>query len=89
MDLPAGRMHYVDEGTGEPILFVPWHPDLVLRMAAPHSGLRPTHRCIAPDHLGFGFSDRPRDFSYTPEAHAENLERFVESSLPALHARRP
>lgn len=30
-------------------------------------------RCVAPDHLGFGLSDRPREFAYTPEAHAQNL----------------
>jgi haloalkane dehalogenase len=35
------------------------------------------YRCVAPDHLGFGLSDRPHGFAYTPEAHAENLEAFV------------
>jgi len=36
-------------------------------------------RCIAPDHLGFGLSDRPRDASYTPEAHAARLREFVDT----------
>jgi len=35
-------------------------------------------RCIAPDHLGFGESARPRSFAYTPEAHAAVLREFVE-----------
>ena len=37
-----------------------------------------TCRCIAPDHLGFGLSDRPRGASYTPEAHAARLREFVD-----------
>ena len=37
----------------------------------------PSHRCVAPDHLGFGLSERPRDFAYTPEDHARNLREFV------------
>jgi haloalkane dehalogenase len=37
-----------------------------------------THRCIAMDNLGFGLSDRPRDFDYTPESHARVLRAFVE-----------
>lgn len=42
------------------------------------AALSATHRCIAPDHLGFGKSDRPHDFAYTPEAHAEVLREFVD-----------
>jgi haloalkane dehalogenase len=37
------------------------------------------HRCIAPDLLGFGLSDRPRDAAYTPEAHAQRLAAFVDA----------
>jgi haloalkane dehalogenase len=35
-------------------------------------------RCIAPDHLGFGLSDRPKSASYTPEAHSARLREFVD-----------
>ena len=37
-----------------------------------------THRCIAPDHLGFGLSDRPTDAPYTPEWHADNFAAFID-----------
>ena len=30
------------------------------------------------DHLGFGLSERPAGFAYTPEAHAATLAEFVE-----------
>lgn len=38
-----------------------------------------TSRCIAPDHLGFGLSDRPVQASYTPESHAHRLREFVDT----------
>ncbi len=77
--LPGGaRMHYVDEGSGEPILFVHGTPTWSFEWRHPVRGLSATHRCIAPDLLGFGLSDRPRDLAYTPEAHAEALRAFVD-----------
>jgi len=43
------------------------------------AALSRTHRCIAPDHFGFGKSDRPPAFAYTPEAHADALQEFVDA----------
>jgi haloalkane dehalogenase len=79
LQLPSGRLHYVDEGTGEPVLLVHGTPTWSfeyrhLIRAVVASG----RRAIAPDHLGFGLSERPLDFAYTPEAHAENLRGFVD-----------
>jgi len=78
MHLRAGRMHYVDEGAGEPILFVHGTPTWSFEWRHIIRALSSTHRCIAPDHLGFGFSDRPTDAPYTPEWHSENILEFVE-----------
>jgi haloalkane dehalogenase len=77
LQVPAGRMHYIDEGTGEPILFVHGTPTWSFEWRHLIRALSPAWRCIAPDLLGFGFSDRPRHFAYTPEAHADALESFV------------
>jgi haloalkane dehalogenase len=74
-----GRMHYVDEGSGDTILFVHGTPTSSYEFRHLIGALSPTHRCIAPDHLGFGESDRPAAFAYTPEAHAEVLREFVET----------
>ena len=77
--LPGGeRMHYLDEGTGEPILFVHGTPTWSFEWRHVVRALAATHRCIAPDLLGFGLSDRPREFQYTPEAHARALAQLVE-----------
>jgi haloalkane dehalogenase len=78
--LPGGhRMHYVDEGRGEPILFVHGTPTWSYEWRHLIRALSATHRCVAPDQIGFGLSDRPRDFDYTPEAHAGNLLAFVRA----------
>jgi haloalkane dehalogenase len=63
MDLPAGRMHYIDEGTGAPLLFIHGTPTWSFEWRHLMRAFAPTHRCIALDHIGFGLSDRPRNFS--------------------------
>ncbi|MEO8074861.1 MAG: alpha/beta fold hydrolase [Acidobacteriota bacterium] len=78
LQLPAGRMHYVDEGEGEPLLFVHGTPTWSFEFRRLIKPLSSRYRCIAPDHLGFGLSERPSDFAYTPEAHAAVLEQFVD-----------
>lgn len=86
LDLPSGRMHYVDEGpgaaagtSGETLLFVHGTPTWSFEWRHLIRGLAPSCRCVAPDHLGFGLSERPAGFAYTPEAHAENLAAFVRA----------
>jgi haloalkane dehalogenase len=76
-ELPAGRMHYVDEGRGEPILFVHGTPTWSFEYRHLIRGLLREYRCVAPDHLGFGLSQRPSTFGYRPEDHAEALQSFV------------
>lgn len=73
-----GLMHYVDEGEGEPILFVHGTPTWSFLWRQQIRALSRQFRCIAPDHLGFGLSEKPAGFGYTPEAHADNLERLIE-----------
>ena len=76
-DLPSGRMHYVDEGRGETLLFVHGTPTWSFEFRHLIGPLSQHYRCVAPDHLGFGLSDRPATAVYTPEAHAARLEAFV------------
>jgi haloalkane dehalogenase len=78
LPLRAGRMHYVDEGQGEPLLFVHGTPTWSFEYRHLVSVLSRRFRCIAPDHLGFGLSERPAAIAYTPEAHAANLDEFVD-----------
>jgi haloalkane dehalogenase len=70
----------VDEGAGPPVVLVHGTPTwsflwrhLVPRLAA--AG----HRVVAPDHLGFGLSDRPAGAHYRPEDHARRLAALLDA----------
>lgn len=78
-DLPMGRMRYVDEGEGDPIVMVHGNPVWSFVYRTLIANLRTDYRCIAPDHIGFGQSDKPYDWSYLPEAHAANLATLLDS----------
>lgn len=79
LDLPAGRMHYVDEGQGQPIVFVHGTPDWSFVWRHLIKALSPRYRCIAPDSLGFGLSDKPQGYSYAPAEQAANLRRLIDT----------
>jgi cis-3-alkyl-4-acyloxetan-2-one decarboxylase len=73
------RMHYVDEGQGEPILCLHGEPTwgyLYRKFIPP---LSQTHRVIVPDHMGFGKSATPQDRVYTLKTHVENLASLIEA----------
>ena len=80
LELASGRLHYVDEGPagGEVVLFVHGTPTWSYEYRHLIRALRGTHRCVAPDHLGFGLSDRPPDAGYGPAEHAGRLAAFVD-----------
>jgi haloalkane dehalogenase len=77
--LVMGIMRYVDEGSGTPLVMVHGNPSWSFEFRAIIKHFRPTQRCIAPDHIGFGLSDKPLDWTYLPQQHAENLENLLES----------
>jgi len=77
LQLADGRVHYLDEGVGEPILFVHGTPSWSFEYRSLIRELRASRRCIAFDHLGFGLSERPAAFGYRPEDHARVFADFV------------
>ena len=78
IELSAGKMHYIDEGKGDVILFVHGTPTWSFLYRKQIQELRKTNRCIAIDHLGFGLSEKPLEFDGKPESHAKNLVEFIE-----------
>ena len=72
------KMHYVDEGQGDPILCLHGQPtwSYLYRNFIPP--LSETHRVIAPDNMGYGKSETPKDGNYTFQTHVENLIALVE-----------
>jgi haloalkane dehalogenase len=79
---PAGNIHYVDEGNGDPIVFVHGNAGWSFEFRKLIMEFSRDKRCIAPDLIGFGLSDKPAEWSYLPEEHAKNLDLFLESVAP-------
>lgn len=75
----AGRMHYVDEGQGEPVVMVHGTPTWSFLYRHLIRTLRDGYRCVAADHLGFGLSEAPATWSYLPVDHARNLTKLIEA----------
>ncbi len=77
-DSSAGRVHYVDEGFGPPILFCHGSPTWSFLYRHIVAGLRDRYRCIAVDHLGFGLSERPESFDYRIAEHSTVLGELID-----------
>lgn len=73
-----GAMSYVDEGAGPPVLLVHGTPSWSFEWREVIRALSKTHRVVAPDHLGFGLSDKPPRAPLAPEDHALRLKALVE-----------
>ncbi len=74
----TGRMHYVDEGNGDVIVMLHGNPAWSFLYRNLIKQLSPHYRCVAPDYIGFGLSDKPFDWSYLPEDHAKNVTALIE-----------
>ena len=77
VEIHGSKMHYVDEGSGDPILFLHGNPtsSYLWRNIIPY-GI-PHGRCIAPDLIGMGKSDKP-NLKYRFLDHYNYIEGFIE-----------
>lgn len=71
------KLHYIDEGKGDTILFVHGTPSWSFDFRNVIKKLRTTNRCIAIDHIGFGLSDKPEHYDYSTQNHSRTLEKFI------------
>jgi haloalkane dehalogenase len=76
-DIGGARVHYVDAGSGPPLLLLHGNPTWSFLYRELIDGLSDRFRCIAPDYPGFGLSRPPPGYGFTPREHAEALERLV------------
>ena len=73
----AGTVHYIDEGVGEPILFLHGNPTWSFLYRGIIIRLRKRFRCVAVDYPGFGLSARPDNYGYTPDEHAGVVSELI------------
>ena len=86
-ELPSGHlMHFVDEGRveGTPVVMVHGNPTWSFYYRELIRGLEADHRCLAPDHVGMGLSDRPpdREYHYTLATRVTDFGHWLESLEP-------
>lgn len=86
-DTGRGGMSYLDEGSGdEAVVMVHGNPTWSFYYRNLVLALRGRIRCIVPDHIGCGLSDKPQDFDYTLPNHVANLTALLKSlGLRRIH----
>lgn len=74
----VGQVHYLDEGSGAPILFLHGNPTWSFLYRGIVIRLRKRFRCIAVDYPGFGLSPHPPGYGYTAAEHANVVLELVK-----------
>jgi len=80
LDVNGVRLHYVERGSGTPLVLLHGNGTMVqdfetsglLKLAAQN------YRVIAFDRPGFGYSDRPRNVIWTPDAQADVIQKALQ-----------
>ena len=77
LQLEENNLHYIDEGSGQPILMLHGNPTWSFYYRNLIQTFKPKFRTIVPDHVGCGLSDKPQDYAYTLENHIQNTYKLV------------
>ncbi|QKK02131.1 MAG: alpha/beta fold hydrolase [Pseudomonadota bacterium] len=80
------RMHYLDQGPsgGQPVVMVHGNPTWSFYYRNVVLALQEDFRCLVPDHVGMGLSDRPSEvsYSYTMQSRVEDLGHWLDAVEP-------
>lgn len=72
-------MHYLDEGKGEPVVMFHGNPTWSFYYRHLIQALKPFARCLVPDHIGCGLSDKPEPYPYRLQTHIDNALLWLEA----------
>ncbi len=79
---PGIRMHYLDEGPrdGDVVVMLHGNPSWSYYWRRLVQALRGKYRCIVPDHVGMGLSDKPGDdrYAYTLQSRVDDLTALLD-----------
>lgn len=80
LDLTDIKIHYLDEGTGSPVVMLHGNPGWSIYYRNLVGALRNNFRCIVPDYVGCGFSDKPDDenYEYSLDQRITDLEMLLQ-----------
>ena len=79
-DNAGQEQHYLDEGSGDPVVMVHGNPSWCFLWRNAVAALRSDYRCIVPDHIGCGLSSRPTDaeYEFTFERRVADFGRLMD-----------
>lgn len=74
------RMHYLDEGRGDTVVMLHGNPNWSYYYRNLVVALRDNYRCLVPDHIGCGLSDKPGDdkYEYSLARRVGDLEQWLD-----------
>lgn len=84
----GARMNYVDEGprSDEAVVMVHGNPTWSFYYRYLVKAVSPALRCVVPDHIGMGLSDKPQNYAYTLEQRITDLGSLIEAlGLKKVH----
>lgn len=72
------RMHYLQEGTGEPVIFIHGFPETSYEWRHQFAALSGQYACFAPDTRGYGQTDKP-GIRVSRQLLAQDIVNFMDS----------
>jgi haloalkane dehalogenase len=80
LDRNGLKLHYIDEGTGDPVVMLHGNPTWSYYYRNFVAALRDRFRCIVPDHIGCGFSDKPQPprYDYSLASRVDDLTALLD-----------
>ncbi len=80
MDVNGHQLHYLDQGQGAPVVMVHGNPTWSFYYRNLFTVLAPNFRCIAPDHIGCGLSEKPLsdDYGFQLKDRLADFTTFLE-----------
>ena len=79
-DLDGLNYHYIDEGSGDPVVMIHGNPSWSIYYRHLVSALKEKNRCIVVDHIGCGLSDKPsiEKYDYRLKSRVDNLDCLLD-----------
>lgn len=84
----GARMSYLDEGprSDEAVLMLHGNPTWSFYYRRLVQSLASAQRCVVPDHIGMGLSEKPQDYAYTLATRIADVEALVKKlGLKRVH----
>lgn len=80
LDRRGLKLHYLDEGAGDPVVMAHGNPTWSYYYRNLVAALRDRFRCVVPDHMGCGLSDKPQppQYDYSLDSRVADLTALLD-----------